>query len=284
MRPTPFTPDLTPEQSGRIRDLIRSACGINMAPGKDGLLKSRLTGRLRHLALGDFAEYLEFLERDTSGCERERLIDAVTTNQTSFFREPPHFEFLGRELAHWSLRRPLRIWSAGCSTGQEPYSIAMLIRDVLPESSQRFVRILATDVSGSVLARARQAVYTDAELQGVPHHALRHFVPVAGGVARAFRVADDVRRLVKTASLNLIGPWPMRGSFDFVFCRNVLMYFDEPTRQNIIRRFWEITAEGGFLLIGHTEGIAPERYGYGYVRPSVYVRRAGAITPEWVAT
>ena len=276
-----LAPPLSPEQFGRIRAVVQSACGITLETGRSGLVKSRLAGRLRQLALADFERYLALVEDDASGAELDCMIDALTTNKTSFFREAPHFRFLRGQLERWSgQRRQLRIWSAGCSSGEEPYSIAMVARDSLPDAGDQSVRILATDISRPMLARSRRATYSAEKVRELPASLVRrHFVPVADAGVPAYRVAPDARRLVSVARLNLIGHWPMQGPFDVIFCRNVMIYFDGATRQDIVRRFWELTAEGGFLVLGHTEGIAPEQSGFAYVQPSVYVKRAAAPAP-----
>ncbi|GIX47032.1 MAG: chemotaxis protein methyltransferase [Candidatus Tectimicrobiota bacterium] len=235
-------------------------------------MRTRLGKRLRALGLPSFAHYLRYLAADASGQERQQLIEALTTNKTGFFREPQHFAFLQRELPALCRRSArLRFWSAGCASGEEPYSLAMVLWEHVPDLAQRDVRILATDIATAVLQRARQGRYDAQALQAVPAP-LRHkyFTAVAPGV---YRVQARLRALVRFARLNLLDPWPMRGPFDVILCRNVMIYFDRETRANLVQRFVRLLSPGGYLFTGHAESLVNLAPGLRYVQPAVYQKR-----------
>ena len=265
-------PDLRPADFRRIAGLTKDVAGINLQPGKEGLVRARLAKRLRALGLAGFAEYLAHVEGDASRAELREMIDALTTNKTSFFREPQHFDVL-RDAVLPPLAaagRAPRLWSAGCSTGEEPYTLAMTLRESLPERLSAASRVLATDISGRVLARARAATYAAEMVAEVPAPLRsRHFVAAPDGQRR---VADATRALVRFARLNLMGPWPMQGPFDAILCRNVMIYFDKATQARLVDRFHDLLAPGGWLFVGHSESLTGLQHRFAYVRPAVYVK------------
>ncbi len=264
-------PVLADRQFRAVRELVHQVTGIHLAAGKEGLVRSRLAPRLRALGLTDFDAYLEYLDRDASGVEFVHFLDVITTNKTSFFREPEHFRLLQREIFPSIAARGqrARIWSAGCSSGEEPYTIAIVAREVLGAGADG-VRILATDLSTRVLRRAREAVYRDQDIADVPPAlAHRHFVR-APGSPDAQRVADQTRALVQFARLNLMGDWPMRGPFDAIFCRNVMIYFNRETQQKLVARYARLLAPGGWLFVGHSESLTALDHDLQYVQPAVY--------------
>ena len=280
--------ELTADEFQRVARLIYAAAGIALPPGKEGLVRARLGPRLRQHGLSSVTEYLAFVEADRSGQERVRLVDVLTTNKTSFFREAEHFHFLGTTVlpaleARWrSGRAAARIWSAGCSSGEEPYTIAMVLREQLGAEHAAAARVLATDISTRVLDRARAATYTTETLADVPRDlAGRHFRRAATAGAgpqgppgeRPHEVVAATRALVRFARLNLMGDWPMRGPFDVIFCRNVMIYFDRPTQERLVQRFASLLAPGGYLLVGHSESLTALSHPLDYVQPAVYVKR-----------
>jgi chemotaxis protein methyltransferase CheR len=271
----PSSPVLSEAQFQRIRTLVHGLCGISLGDEKQGLVQTRLARRLRQLALADFGAYLEHVERDLSGQELTHLVDALTTNKTGFFREPEHFRFLQRQVLP-RLDTPgvrLRLWSAGCSSGEEAYSLAITLHEALPDAGRRDVRILATDISTAVLAQAREAVYGAKAVQEVPEGLLRrHFVRLRGLSPPAYRVHEQVRAMVHVARLNLVGSWPMRGPFQVIFCRNVMIYFDQRTRQELVQRLWELLAPGGYLFVGHSESLASLTHEFQFVQPAIYLK------------
>jgi chemotaxis protein methyltransferase CheR len=240
------------------------------------LVKGRLLKRLHALGLDSFDDYLAYVEGDTSGQELATMIDVLTTNKTSFFREPQHFTYLRQRLIPQlqQLRRPIRFWSAGCSSGEEPYSLAIVLREALPDIDQRDVRILATDISTRILAVARQAVYEQEKLSEIPAPLLyKYFTLVRCEPIPAYRLKETVRALVRLARLNLMQQWPMRGPFDVIFCRNVMIYFDRQTQEWLVQRFWELLRPGGHLFIGHSESLSSVVHSFRYVQPAIYVKQ-----------
>jgi len=269
MTRTAATPALTGPEFARVCALLYRIAGIKLVPGKEGLVQARLARRLHALDLDHFGAYFDLVERDGSQAELTQMVDLLTTNKTSFFREAYHFDFLRDRVLPGLAGRPARIWSAGCSTGEEPYSLGMLCRDTL--GARADVRILATDISTRVLATAKAATYPAESLGDVPDDVRRrHFAPAADG--RGVRVADAVREMVSFARLNLMGDWPMRGPFDAILCRNVMIYFDKPTQERLVNRFYELLPPGGHLFVGHSESLTSLDHGFAYVQPAVYVK------------
>jgi chemotaxis protein methyltransferase CheR len=248
-----------------ISGIVYDVAGIQLPPGKEGLVRSRLAKRLRARGLDTYDAYLA-LVRDPSGGELAEMIDALTTNKTNFFRESAHFDFLRAHVLP-NVRGSLRLWSAGCSTGEEPYTLAMLLRDTVPDRCD--AKILATDISRRVLAQAKAGTYPEAVVDDVPADLRRrHFRQHAQG----WEVAPHLRSLISFAPLNLMGKWPMRGPFDAIFCRNVMIYFDRQTQQRLVQRFHELLAPGGYLFVGHSESLNSMSHGFTYVQPAVYRR------------
>lgn len=240
-----------------IRELVMSQTGIVLSDQKRELVYGRLSKRLRTLGLQSFAQYCTHVERHDH--ELHELVNAITTNLTSFFREPYHFDFLRDSLLPELLQRNaatrrIRIWSAGCSTGEEPYSIAMTVRAALSVVQGWDVKILATDIDSNVLAKAQEGIYPEQRATGIPERYLQHsFRRGSGDNAGMLRVTDDVRSLITFRQLNLMQDWPMRGPFDVIFCRNVVIYFDKATQRRLFNRYADLLADDGHLFIGHSE-------------------------------
>jgi chemotaxis protein methyltransferase CheR len=264
---------LSQKNFSKIAEAVYRLCGINLLEGKEELIKVRLSKRLRVLGLENFEEYVALVERDEK--ELAAMIDSLTTNKTSFFREPQHFACL-RECVSPELGAPpqrIRIWSAGCSSGEEPYSIAMTLKENHPNLEAGDVRILATDISMKMVARVREAVYDEEALRNLPPCLLKkYFVPARSKTSRSFRVCEAVRALVRVAQLNLMEPWPMRGGFDVIFCRNVMIYFDKATQETLVRRFGELLRPGGYLFVGHSESLTGLSHSFQYVKPAIYMK------------
>jgi chemotaxis protein methyltransferase CheR len=267
--------ELSKGQFDTIRTLLFSMCGIKLNEGKDGLVKSRLMKRLRMLGLNSFDQYIGRLQSDSSRSEHHALIDALTTNKTSFFRESQHFDFLRAQILPGltQANRRIRIWSAGCSSGEEPYSIAIALREALSDIDRRDVRILATDISSRVLSKAREGIYEHQELRDVaPALVQKYFTRTCDQPEPRFRLNEHVRELIRFAPLNLMADWPLKGPFDVIFCRNVMIYFEKPTREQLVNRFWHLLEPGGYLLIGHSESLAGSAQRFRYVHPATYVK------------
>lgn len=246
-----------------LRVHVRELTGIVLADSKRTMLESRLLSRLRALKLASFAEYRALLE-SPGGRERERqaFINAVTTNKTSFFREAHQFDFMAREWvpamvrrAEASGQRRLRVWSAACSTGEEPWTIAMVLRECLPSPDLWDVKILASDIDTEVLARAERGVYDSERIEGLSRERLgRHFVVGRGEASNALSIADPLRRWVVFRRLNFMDPqWAIQTRFDLVMCRNASIYFDQPTQRTLFGRIAGLLEPGGTLCVGHAE-------------------------------
>jgi chemotaxis protein methyltransferase CheR len=270
--PAAAAPELSPADFRHIAALVRGVAGLNLRPGKEGLVRARLSRRLRALGLDGFPAYLARLRADPGDAELRAMVDALTTNKTSFFREARHFDHLATSVLPVLAvagRAPC-LWSAGCSTGEEPYTLAMVLRDTLPEPLLGLARILATDISARVLDHAAAARYAPDAVADVPEALRRrHLVCEADG---RWRVVPELRRLVHLARLNLVGEWPMRGPFDAIFCRNVMIYFDRPTQARLVARFRALLAPGGHLFLGHAESLTGLAPGFAYAQPAVYRR------------
>lgn len=256
----------------QIKTLLYETSGIDLKPGKENLVKNRLASRLRTLGLNDFDDYLSYIERDQSKQELTILIDSMTTNKTSFFRETPHFEFIEKNLLPiWSHKTSVRLWSAGCSSGEEPYSLSMLLLDKLSNPSS--ARILATDISDSILNTARKATYSQEQIADVPAAYKKKYLQMNTQAGQSlFSVAQQVRSLVRFANLNLMTSWPMKGPFDLILCRNVMIYFDRPTQERLINRYYDMLSPGGHLFIGHSESLSSVQHSYDYIQPAIYRR------------
>jgi chemotaxis protein methyltransferase CheR len=262
---------LTSKQFTTICELLHRTTGIRLQRGKEELVRARLWKRLHALGLADYAAYLDLVQSPAGAEELVCMVDALSTNKTGFFREPQHFDFLREQARHQST---FRLWSAGCSSGEEPYSIAIALRQAIGDAARSEVRILATDISTRVLRMAREGRYPAAELADLPS-GIRDssFTADTAAGGGSYRVAAAVRSLVHFARLNLIAPWPMHGPFDFIFCRNVMIYFDRPTQDHLVRQFGRLLAPGGFLLVGHSETLSGRSPDLVYRMPAVYQRR-----------
>jgi len=265
--------ELTDRQFKKVSDIIYGECGIVLKSGKEALVRARLVKRLRALKMGDFGEYMKYLQGDNGREELGLLVDVMTTNKTSFFREMAHFDFLGETVLPKLTGRRLRFWSAACSSGEEPFSLAMFLLDSMPGLGSRDVKILATDISPTILEKASKATYEEGVLLDLPSTFMRkYFVKVRNEDPHAYQVNDDVRKMIRIARLNLLHPWPMKGPFNIIFCRNVMIYFDRPTQQRLINRFYEILEPGGYLFVGHSEGMSGVKHKFRYVQPATYVK------------
>lgn len=271
----------TGEDFRAIAAMLRADAGIDLPAAKATLAYSRLAKRLRILGLRSFREYCALISSPDGAAERGHMLSALTTNVTRFFREPHHFEHLKSHVLPPLLEQArrggrVRLWSAACSTGQEPYSLALTLLALAPDAATLDVRILATDIDPAVLARARRGHYGEAELAPVPQD-LRHrwFMPAGPG---AWSVARELRRLVAFRTLNLSGgTWPMRGRFQAVLCRNVVIYFDDATQAALWQRLASLIEPDGHLYIGHSERLmGPAARAFESAGLTTYRRRAGA--------
>jgi chemotaxis protein methyltransferase CheR len=239
-----------------IARMIREAAGISLGANKRELVVGRLGRRLRALGLHSFAEYRDLLERPDAEAERREMVNALTTNLTSFFREPHHFRFLADQVLPDLLRpkpaRRLRIWSAACSSGEEPYSIAMVLHKALAAKGNRDALILATDIDTNMVGIAQEGCYDAERAATIPAEFARLLAREPDG-----RVAmpEALKQLIAFKPLNLLGEWPMRGKFDVVFCRNVVIYFGKDVQRVLFDRIADVMTPNGWLFIGHSESL-----------------------------
>ncbi|HTM76637.1 MAG TPA: protein-glutamate O-methyltransferase CheR [Devosia sp.] len=267
---------LSEREFSRIKTRVYRVAGISLSDAKRTLVISRLSKIVRALGLPGFDAYVDFLERGASAADEQNFVNALTTNLTRFYREDHHFEHLRQHVAALIAHKPrgmrLRIWSAGCSTGQEPYTIALDLLDAFPELKRWDFRILATDIDTNVVAKAAAGLYPASELNGLSSERAALFEPAGQGQVR---IPAAARELIAFKPLNLIhNPWPMRGLFDAVFCRNVAIYFDKQTQGQLFARLGAILVPEGFLYIGHSENLGAGSANFRLVGKTVYQARA----------
>jgi len=253
----------TQENFRTIAQLLRADSGIHLPDAKATLVYSRLAKRLRSLGLKSFDAYCALVSSDAGGDERYAMMAALTTNVTRFYREPHHFDHLRDKVLAPIADKiraggKLRLWSSACSTGQEPYSIALTVLQVLPDAAKLDVRILATDIDPNVVETARAGVYSDEAVSPVPKPLRDRYMKADR--AGQWRVGDEARSLIAFKTLNLIGEWPMKGRFEAIFCRNVVIYFDEPTQNTVWTKFRSVLEPGGRLYVGHSERVEAPGY------------------------
>ncbi len=270
-----------------FQELVAAETGIALTEHKRNLVCSRLGRRLRALGLASFRRYYDFLTADAGQGELENFINAITTNKTDFYRERLHFEFLGsvvlpalKARAARTGERRIRIWSAGCSSGEEPYTIAFTLREGIESLLTWDIRILASDIDTQVLAQAARGIYPAERAAEVPGPILkRYFLRGVGDQAGHVRVAREMRNLVTFRRINLLEqPWPIRAVFDCIFCRNVIIYFDKPTQRLLMGRFANCLKDDGYLFLGHSETLHGVSDRFVFLRNTIY-RKTGAQEP-----
>lgn len=272
---------LTEKEFREIRELAYKIFGLDLKPGKEALVNARLARRVQELGLGSLSEYVEAVKADRTGEELERLINALTTNHTSFLREPQHFALLREAvLPPLAGRAAIRIWSAGCSTGEEPYTILFTAAETLGQERIGSLHLLATDISTRVLEKAQAGIYPQERLEGLPPGwAQQFFQRGEGRWAGSVRVKPEWRARVEFRRLNLMQDFSHLPRFHVIFCRNVMIYFDKPTQERLVARFADRLEPGGWFLIGHSEGLMGIRHGLEYVKPAVY-RKPGSAARD----
>jgi|SRR5262245_25257419 len=264
-----------------FRELARLAydyAGIALADSKRNLVYSRLSRRLRVLGLRSFGDYREHLASNDR--EIESFINSISTNHTKFFRESHHFDHFRTHVAvpftqnaHRASGQRLRVWSAGCSTGEEPYTIAVVLKREIRDLARQDVRILATDIDTDVLGKAARGEYPVSSFDDVPK-TYRDFFEASDDEAANIAMSDDVRSLIAFRRLNLMEAWPFQGLFDAIFCRNVMIYFDAATKATLVERFTRQIKPGGWLYIGHSESLIGSHPGLRLVGRTIYRRDA----------
>jgi chemotaxis protein methyltransferase CheR len=260
----------------KFRSLIYERSGITLGPGKVSLVSARVAKRMRALEFTEYRDYLDFVVNDATGNEIVHLLDAISTNVTSFFRESAHFDFLAQALAQWRAggQTRFRIWSAASSTGEEPYTIGMVALEAMGGGNTD-LRILATDISTRVLDVCMRGQYTENRVEPVPSNYLnRYFTKTKANGEALYGVVEGLRRIVTFRRLNLsTPPFPMKGPLDVVFCRNVMIYFDDTVRRRLIEEAHRLLKPGGYLLVGHSESLSGCNSQFKIVRPSVFQKQ-----------
>lgn len=267
--------EISQEEFDLVRKLVYEQAGIYLTDNKYHLVKARIAKRIRVEKLKGFKEYFERLTSDKTGKEISNLIDAISTNTTYFFREIQHFDFLQnsvKELIKSKAGKPytIRIWSAACSCGQEPYTIAMVMDDLIKSGyyTNISLKILATDIAMSVLEKAKEGIYKVEELENIPKQ-YHHYIKKIND--EQFKVTDDLKKYITFAKFNLVrAEYQFKYGFDYVFCRNVMIYFDTPTQELVVNKITKHIRPEGYFIIGLSENLTNIKHSLKYIRPSIY--------------
>jgi len=272
---------LSRRQFEQIRRLAYQQFGLDLREGKEELVNARIGKLMRRYGFNRFEQYQQYLEADPSGEALIELIDALTTNVTSFLREPAHFDFLATELAPlWAKRDQVCIWSAACSSGEEPYTAAITLLEQWRGKPGPILSILATDISTRALATAARGIYPADRFQSFPPEWLsRYFLRGHGRWSGWYKVKPEVRRIIEFRRLNLIEPFNHPQPFTLIFCRNVMIYFDKPTQQQVVAKLAACLEPGGYLFVGHSESLAGKTAGLVYIQPAIYKKPVAGEQP-----
>lgn len=273
------SPSLKEEDFIRISDFIYRHCGINLHDGKKELVHARLSKRLRNSNFNNFSDYIDYVFSNPDQREFSLFIDSLSTNLTSFFREGQHFDLMSEKFLPILLKAKekikdfrLRIWSAGCSSGQEPYSIAIKLSEAVKDKKWD-VKILATDISKTMLETAENGLYEEAKISEIPAELRnKYFSRQTIKGQKYFQAMGELKDMIIFKHLNLMEDWPVKGPIDFIFCRNVMIYFDKPTQQKLVERFWNLLSPGGILFTGHSESLTGIKHSFKYISPTVYMK------------
>jgi len=267
---------LTDRDFRRFSALVYDKCGITLHEGKKALVCARLGKRLRESGFRDFKAYYRFVVQGDRGDELVRMLDAISTNLTSFFREESHFDFLKhRVFADWTEggghQKRIRIWSAGCSSGEEPYSVAICLMEYFGDRLPADTKILGTDLSTKVLHQAQRGIYEAERVGKIPESMLRkYFQKGFGSQEGRFRVKRFIRDMIVFRRLNLMDPFFFKRPFNVIFCRNVMIYFDKEIQKILVNKFYDSLVSDGYLFIGHSESLTGISHRFRYIEPAVY--------------
>lgn len=267
---------LSDAEFNQLRTLVHAKTGISLSPSKRELVYGRLVRRLRALRLDTFAEYIGLVENDHPE-EMQEFINAITTNLTAFYREPHHFEYLAGTVipelvkANAATRR-IRIWCSACSTGEEPYTIAMALRETEPLWAGYDVKVLATDLDTNCVAHARRGVYAADRVRDLPRATQTRWF-LDGGDGQSVRVKPELQSLISFGQLNLMEPWPIKGPLDVIFCRNVVIYFDKEAQRRLFDRMADLQRQEATLFLGHSETLFKVSTRYELIGRTVYKRK-----------
>jgi chemotaxis protein methyltransferase CheR len=272
--------ELTEKEFRHISDLVYEHCGINLHDGKRELVRARLAKRLRQGNFDTFAGYIKHVLNDSTGREFSVLVDSLSTNLTKFFREDQHFKYMSDTLLPRIICTKqtlgefrIRAWSAGCSSGEEPYSIAITLLEAIQGKGRWDVKLLATDVSTRVLEKAKQGLYEKNRIEPISLPLRSRYLKQRREAGKErYEVGPALRSLVIFRYLNLMKDWPISGPLDFIFCRNVMIYFDKPTQERLINRYYDLLGPGGVLFTGHSESLTGIEHAFQYVQPTIYMK------------
>jgi chemotaxis protein methyltransferase CheR len=270
-------PALNASEYQQISQLAYEHFGLDLRGGKQSLIVARLSKKLRELGLGSFQHYYDYVKADRSGAALAGMVDQLTTNHTSFFRETRHFDFLRKTVFPALRTRPrIYLWSAACSSGEEPYSIAMSLLEEAPREAALRVKIKATDISTRMLEKAVAGSYPVERVEGIPDLLLqRYLVKGQGNDAGTFQFRKEVRCMIDFERLNLMDVLPEDYRCSVIFCRNIMIYFDKPTQESLVKRLSAHIEDGGYLFIGHSESLNHLSHGLEYVCPATYRKPGG---------
>ncbi len=273
--------DISDSDFKRVSDIIYQHCGINLHEGKKTLVRARLAKRMRATKIRDVKEYLDYALSTKDQKEFYDLVDSISTNLTSFFREKVHFDLLkekfipnmvARQAKHGGPKR-FRIWSAGCSTGEEPYTMAMTLTEAFKDKPGWDIKILASDVSTRVINKANSGIYeVDRVKQLTTQQQSAYFTKINENGQTSYRVKDELKKMISFRYLNLMEKWPFKGPFDVIFCRNVMIYFDKQTQEKLVGRYFDCLRSEGLLCIGHSESLTGINHKYRYLQPATYAK------------
>ena len=251
---------LTEREFIKYRDIVYKEAGITLNDSKKALLQARLMRRMRALNISEFSEYYEYLMENYED-EKVNFINSITTNKTEFFRESRHFDFMMEQALSEFVemgRKEIKIWSAGCSTGEEPYTIAITLQEYFENKTKPVLKILATDIDTQVLDKAKEGIYRSDLIEDIPVEILKkYFYRGKAENDGLFKIKENIKNIITFSRLNLLDdPYPMKGQFDIIFCRNVIIYFNKETQEILFKKFSRYLADHGYLFIGHSENIS----------------------------
>jgi chemotaxis protein methyltransferase CheR len=264
----------------KIKDLVYKYCGIYLSDAKKELVRTRLSKRLRKNNFKSFDAYIKYVLNQPNKEEFTTLIDSISTNFTSFFREKKHFDFLTNTLLPERVKKRktqnlslIRVWSAGCSSGEEPYSIAITLHDFFKDFPGWDTKILATDISTRILKTAQKGIYEYTKIKPLTNYQRQFYLKqIIDNKHDIYQVKPLLKRYIIFNHLNLMNQWPVKVPLDFIFCRNVMIYFNKETQERLINRFWDNLDSGGVLFTGHSESLTGIKHKFKYIQPTIYMK------------
>lgn len=271
-------PNFSDKEFQQIGKTIYDHCGINLSSDKKEMVRSRLVRLLQKHGCSSYAHYLDVVLNDNSGEKLTEMVNRISTNLTSFFREKHHFDFLRDTVIPSLVARKgpprIRAWSAGCSSGEEPYSIAITAAEALPNIHRANIKILASDISTRVLSTASLGCYPHERIEDLDRAMQnKYFLSQHDHSQELFQIRPNLRKLIIFKKINLMEKWPVTTPLDFIFCRNVMIYFDRETKERLVQRFSDQLHPGGWLFIGHSESLSNIKHNLKYVGPTIYEKQ-----------